>query len=371
VPGARGSRRLAAALPPLLIGSLALLAAELYLRIDRFGAAALRRPLWTMAPDWHRPDCVRTGPGGELMTPHCRMPHKGVLIDTNSAGLNDHEVDESAPHFRVLVLGDSFSMADGVAQPDLYHTLVEESWNRELGAPGFVELYNHARGGRTQARELADLESALRRWKLDAVLVGVAGSDYWENVQERESCSPEHERLLLDPEERRLYDRHVRGRNPFTRAISAVETATGLWVVNRLRDLGRALVVAVNDDPATAERVRGFEGRAVAAFRACVRRIREVADSAGVELAWVVLANPPDPHAGILLRELTGLGEPALGTADVGDGFTDPAQQNIYRGDRHPSAAVHRAYAQRIRPWLDRIGWVERSRAAWAARRAG
>jgi hypothetical protein len=299
------------------------------------------------------------------------MPHKGVLIDTNSAGLNDHEVDESAPHFRVLVLGDSFSMADGVAQPDLYHTLVEESWNRELGAPGFVELYNHARGGRTQARELADLESALRRWKLDAVLVGVAGSDYWENVQERESCSPEHERLLLDPEERRLYDRHVRGRNPFTRAISAVETATGLWVVNRLRDLGRALVVAVNDDPATAERVRGFEGRAVAAFRACVRRIREVADSAGVELAWVVLANPPDPHAGILLRELTGLGEPALGTADVGDGFTDPAQQNIYRGDRHPSAAVHRAYAQRIRPWLDRIGWVERSRAAWAARRAG
>ncbi len=91
----------------------------------------------------------------------CRMRHQGVVVAVNSMGLNDREVDEAAPHYRVLVLGDSLTLAAGVEQADLYHSLVEAQYARDLGISEFVEFYNAGREGRTLARELRDLEQAL------------------------------------------------------------------------------------------------------------------------------------------------------------------------------------------------------------------
>ena len=81
----RALHLLALLTPPLVVGLVLLLAAETYLRWQRFGAAALTQPLSYMAPAWRDSDCFPKGPKGELMTPDCSMPYKGVTVQTNGA----------------------------------------------------------------------------------------------------------------------------------------------------------------------------------------------------------------------------------------------------------------------------------------------
>ncbi len=202
----------------------------------------------------------------------CRMRHQGVVVAVNSIGLNDREVDEAAPHYRVLVLSDSLTLAAGVEQAHLYHSLVEAQFARDLGTPKFVEFYNAGRSGRTLARELRDLEQALSRWPLDAVLVGVSPSDLCEGVQESDSCGPGHDELLLGRDDRRLYDRSVRGRNWLTRLVGDLEGVTGLWTVNQLSDLLRRSVRWRNESEESRRRMLELEQNAVAAFQLCARR---------------------------------------------------------------------------------------------------
>jgi hypothetical protein len=299
------------------------------------------------------------------------MPYKGASIVTNSAGLNDREVDESQPHFRIAMLGDSVTMAAGIEPREIYHAVLEERLNRELGSPGFVELYNHGRGGRSTVVEVTDLEAALERWPLDAALVAVTPGNIWANLLNPKSCLAGAPDEALSEAELAFYDQRVKGTNLASRIFHVAERETGLWAFNLPRDFFRSLTQRLVSSPDDGDRIAKLEARAVEKFRSCARRMRSVADAASVDLAWIVLWYRPDRHAERVRHELKQLGETVTTTMGVHEQFGSTDEMIIYPTEVHPNAAVNRSFVAELHPWLRQIGWLEKIEYAHRLRATG
>ena len=67
------------------------------------------------------------------LKPNINTYHKLVELKTNSAGLRDQEysISKTGNVYRIAVIGDSFTMADGVAINETFHSLLEEKLNEE------------------------------------------------------------------------------------------------------------------------------------------------------------------------------------------------------------------------------------------------
>jgi hypothetical protein len=343
---------------------LMLLACEAYLRWARFGAPGIAQPFRYMAPKFRSTDCLREGPDGEVMWPDCRMYYKGVPLVTNSLGSNDRVVDESEPHYRVAVLGDSLTMAAGIEARRIYHARVEERIDAELGAPGFVELYNFGRGGRSTSEQLRDLRWALERLPLDAVIATVVFNDLFDNLVKGEACSPGDEALRISAAEGRFYELHAVGENPFSAGAALLESWTGLWAWNRAYDFFRAGALRMRGGGEARVRLAALEETGAALFRSCAATLSRVASEADLPLLWLDLWYRPHPHSERMRGELETLGEPVLSMADLYREFSDPRELEIYVGDHHPSDAVHALYAERLYAALEERGWLERIRSA-------
>ncbi|MFP6580712.1 MAG: hypothetical protein VCC02_13065 [Myxococcota bacterium] len=366
---ARRSARIAAALlPPLLLSLFFLSAAEAWLRWNRFGGDALTQPFDYMAPAWRDVDCFRPGPSGELMTPDCRMRYKGAFIATNGRGLHDREFDTTAPHYRIVVLGDSVSMAAGVERDETYHAVLEKRVNTDLGAPGFVEFENFGRGGRTTAQQISDLEAALRMGPVDAALIALTPGSLWGNLRDASACQDAAGQPAIGDADLRFHERAVRGLNPISNALHWLEAKTGLWAFRVPQDAARRIALSLRTDEKSRERSLAIEARATALFRACAARLHEIAEREGIDLAWVVLWYQPSRHGEILETELRELGEVVLPTPHLLGAFPNREAMVIYPGEVHPNAAVHRAFAEKLRSSLGDLGWFER--AADAQQRA-
>ncbi len=364
---ARAAARLA---PPLLAALLALVAVEAWLRVARFGSAALLRPLEFGPPMFRPVDCLAPGPDGEPLRPRCRMFFQGVALETNAAGMNGPAVDESAPHYRIAVLGDSVTMPEGVERDRAYHVLLAERLNATLDAPGFVAAYNFGRRNQSTTQEVALLERVGEHIPFDAVLVAFTPTDLLDNVLERETCRPTDAALLATEAERAFQRRHVLGRTRATDAVLVLESRTGLWTFHvagaYLRNASRTRPLP----PASAARMQDLETRALTIFRSCVSRLRERAEASDTSLAWAQMWYRPKRKGALLTRELEALGEPVVSMASVHEAFEPGTELGIYPGDRHPDARVHAVYAVRLYDFVAELGWIERIRAARAARTA-
>ncbi len=364
----RWAHRAALVAPPLLLTLLAILAIEAWVRFERFGIAGIVDPYAYPPPAYRPVDCIKAGPDGELMTPDCSMRYKGADIVTNSRGLNDREVDEDAPHYRIVVLGDSVSMAAGVDPREIYHAVLEDRLNAELGTPGFVELYNFGRGGRNTAQQMTDLLGALAFGPVDGVLVAAVPSDYVENTVRTDTCAVSDHLLIASEADREFFRRIVQGINPVSHVLMLVESRTGLWSVHLLRQQGRRIARRWRARPEHGSMMEAIEARAHQRFRSCAARIRGIADDAGIDLAWVLLWYRPHPHADAMLGILDGLDEPVTSLLDVHEQFAGPETMYIFKGDEHPNADVQGVFADRVYGYLEELGWLERIRAAHAER---
>lgn len=359
----RPAHLIAALLPPVLLLVALLLGAEAWLRFQAFGMDALLHPARYMAPRY-KFGCNETGPGGELMTPDCRMRYSGTDLITNRHGINDREVDEQQPHYRIVALGDSYTLATGVSPREAWHALLEERLGRELQAPGFVEIYNYGRMGRNTVDYVQDLQDTLGLWPLDGALVAAVTSDFLENITRPGHCHPGDERFHLTPEEARLLGNEIEGNNPLSGILNRAEHETGMWIFSFLSDELRNLLRNWRSDPQGDEMEEALVAKGEKMFRSCAIRLREIADAAGIDLGWVMLAYEPTPHAGIMLKVLHELGEPVISMQDIHELFPQREAMFIFTGDSHPNAAVHRVYARRIHGFLDQQGWLERMRQA-------
>ncbi len=164
---------------------LGLLLAEMALRVSRYGPDALL--------PWVMNSVHPLGTSGLLrrsnidilyeLKPNQDRLYKKVPFRTNSAGLRDREYDREKPPdtFRVVVIGDSFTMPTGVAIEDAYHSRLERSLNdatRAAGGERRYEFLNFGVGGYQFPQYLATLRDRALDWQPDLILVGMSTNDH-------------------------------------------------------------------------------------------------------------------------------------------------------------------------------------------------
>ena len=107
------------------------------------------------------------------MKPDTRIVAWGSELRTNSLGFRDDKTDVPAKRpgaFRVIVLGDSFTVAAGVDFDRLYTSLLESRWKRKT--PG-LEVMNLAVGGYNPIQYELVLKEVALELRPDLVLVAV------------------------------------------------------------------------------------------------------------------------------------------------------------------------------------------------------
>ena len=361
-------RVVAIALPPLLLLLLALLGLEAWLRWERFGLPALTQPHLYMSPAWTDTACFKTGPRQELMTPDCVIRYKGVWVDLNAEGLHDRAVDETKPHFRMLALGDSTSMAAGVEDEDIYHSVLEDRMNEELGTPRFVEIYNYGRGGRSPAEQIGDLEKTSRKRPIDAALVAFTPGSLWGVLQKESLCLSPGEIPTVTPADLEFYRVHGRANSTFSSALGKFEEWTGLWIFQWPKDAVRRATLSWRHDDQSHEAMESLRRKAVDLFRQCALKLRETADRHGVELAWVLLWYQPSRDGELLVETLREIGEPVLPTPLLVDDEIHRDDLVIYPGEVHPNVLAHRLFSEKIYEGMSDLGWQDRIHEAHARR---
>src|SRR5262245_40164434 len=122
-PGARSARAL---------GLLALLAAGTV--VGLLIAEAMARLVWqapearSRVADTGRPELKTVA---ELTRPGAQGIYNGAVYHANSAGFRGREYAPEKPRdvFRIVVVGDSFTMGSGVRDAEAYPSLVEDALN--------------------------------------------------------------------------------------------------------------------------------------------------------------------------------------------------------------------------------------------------
>ena len=106
-----------------------------------------------------------------------------VTFRTNSYGLRDKEYSEKSPdNFRILVLGDSFTMGWGVEQDEVFTEVLEKDFEKDESLDCGVEVLNAGVYGYGTVEELLYLEKKGLQLKPDLVLLTFfIGNDIFEN----------------------------------------------------------------------------------------------------------------------------------------------------------------------------------------------
>jgi hypothetical protein len=110
------------------------------------------------------------------LKPNLDTYFKLVRFRTNSRGLRDKEysVEKPAGTFRVVVVGDSFTMASGVDIEDAFHTDLEDRLNRESEDVSY-EFINFGVGGYDPNQYLSSFEHRALYFDPDLLLFCMSG----------------------------------------------------------------------------------------------------------------------------------------------------------------------------------------------------
>ena len=143
-----------------LLALAALAAAEAWLRLTIPSSAGESIYLYTLAT-----------PRYKVMKPNARMVAWGRELRTNDLGFRDAPVPAKQPgEFRIIVLGDSFTVSAGVEQREMWTRLLQERLAREY--PG-ARVINLAVGGYNIVQYRMVLEEVGLRLQPDLVLVAL------------------------------------------------------------------------------------------------------------------------------------------------------------------------------------------------------
>ena len=100
---------------------------------------------------------------------------KRVKFSTNSHGLRDQEYSKAKPPgtYRIAILGSSYTMGSGVADDQVYETLVEQQLNTLYAGGQYrrYEILNFAVGGYTHAHQVAVYQDKVRQFSPDLVIL--------------------------------------------------------------------------------------------------------------------------------------------------------------------------------------------------------
>lgn len=112
------------------------------------------------------------------LRPHLDTTNKFVAFRTNKNGLRDEEypLQKKKGSLRIAVLGDSFTMPEGVAIEDAWHSVLERRLKEEY--PEFdTELINFGVAGYGLSQYRATIEKKALKYHPDVILVGFCGAN--------------------------------------------------------------------------------------------------------------------------------------------------------------------------------------------------
>lgn len=280
---------------------------------------------------------------------------------TNSHGQRDREyaIEKPPGTFRIVVVGDSFTMGSGVAIEDVFHSRLESS----LG-PGF-ECINLGVGGYGLLHYAAVLEHVVPRWDPDLVLIGLVAND---------SIPPEvgYLRTLVEGSPRRTTRPPGEPRS-FLRLTCLDRLLEEDTLTDRWGDLDEDALHAITERDAPGERPERLvlalevaldglrEAKPVETYiDAAFFRLGELARSAGTPVFCIYMTTRHDPRrAAIWERVATEEGFGFLSTTPL---FVDsrPREHWILPNDPHPDAVAHGRYAELLEEALVDGGWLDR-----------
>ncbi len=122
---------------------------------------------------------------GYRLVPQFEMDHRTNEFDShvriNSEGLRDHEYQatKDAMTFRILVVGDSFTLGRGVNSEETFPKVLEALLNSSAAGAGSkkYEVVNAGVDGYGTDQEYLYLQELLPRYKPDMVIVGLNSND--------------------------------------------------------------------------------------------------------------------------------------------------------------------------------------------------
>lgn len=208
----RARRWLWAGLAVALGTAVALLVAELAVRVYLYGPGALWPPTMQGIRQIGVSGMIRTSPDLDIqyeLKPGLRdVPYKTVHVTTNSAGWRDREYSLEKPlgTFRVAVIGDSFTMADGIEIEDVYHSLLEDRLNAQ-DSPWRYEFLNFGVAGYQLPQYVAVIEKRALAYHPDLILVGFSTNDFvWFEEQAKKLFSTPYQ---VKPPEQPFFQFHL------------------------------------------------------------------------------------------------------------------------------------------------------------------
>lgn len=162
---------------PLLFIAAMLLMVEISFRIYLFGTDSLNPMRMNSYTQIH--DSGITTPAAipaiyyELL-PNFDGWYKGARFTTNAEGLRDKEYTKAKPAdtFRVAVLGSSWTMGSGVAQEEIWHSVMESDLNERDKATHY-EFINFAVDQYGLGEIVATLEQKVPEYAPDLILIAI------------------------------------------------------------------------------------------------------------------------------------------------------------------------------------------------------
>jgi len=214
--------------------------------------------------------------------------------------------------YRVVVLGDSFTMPAGVEQEDAWHTLLENHYNRDSAGRKY-EFINFGVAGYSVDQYLATLEYRALKLSPDHVIVGFCLSNDIPQFGERKLPFPYRIKPMTYP----YFHCHI-------------------WT---LAYLVWSKAVASRMGP------RPFDCQTL---KQELARFRELGQAHGFKVTVVALrrADEYEYRYGLLKEAADAAG---LALIDAGSQFPNAgARYWIYQADNHPNAEVNRIFAGTI-----------------------
>jgi lysophospholipase L1-like esterase len=112
------------------------------------------------------------------LKPNLNTQYKLWPFKTNSRGLRDQEYSLKAPPstFRVAVVGDSLTMAEGVAIEDAYHSILENRFNEEDPKKNY-EFINFGVAGYSLVQYVSTIKRKVLEFKPNMILIGFCAAN--------------------------------------------------------------------------------------------------------------------------------------------------------------------------------------------------
>lgn len=112
------------------------------------------------------------------LKPKLDTQFKFSAFKTNSQGLRDKEYSKvkSADTFRIAVIGDSFTMGEGVEQQDIYHEILEQRFNALEDTRNF-EFINFGVAGYSLVQYISTIKRKALEYKPDAIFIGFCAAN--------------------------------------------------------------------------------------------------------------------------------------------------------------------------------------------------